>query len=297
MKLKKMVQKTLLITIGIPCYNAERFIELAIKSVLCQTYDNFELIITDDGSQDKTVEIIRQFTDSRIKLVSDNINRGISFRLNQQIDMANGDIFVRMDADDLMFPTRLEHLIYYLESNPEIDVVGSSAVVINNDNQIIGIRLSSYDFSQPLSFDRSAIFIHPTVAGRTKWFRKYHYKDEFNGCEDCNLWMRSYAESKFYIIPEPLYFYREPLVFKLSTYLFRKKQGRKMSIAERKYVHDNLSLLFFILKSYLSGFAAMVLHLCKLDKQMIAKRNCEISLNDKIEYDEILSEIIYFELK
>ena len=77
-----------LVTIGIPCYNVGKFISLSIKSVLMQTYTNFELIITDDGSTDNTVEEIRKFKDPRIKIIVDGENHGISYRLNQQIDMA-----------------------------------------------------------------------------------------------------------------------------------------------------------------------------------------------------------------
>lgn len=86
-----MDEKVPLVTIGIPCYNVEQFIGFAVKSVLAQTYTNFELIITDDGSTDHTVDEIRKIQDSRIKFIVDGENHGISFRLNQQIDMAKGD--------------------------------------------------------------------------------------------------------------------------------------------------------------------------------------------------------------
>ena len=79
---------TPLVTIGIPVYNCKDYIALAVKSVLNQTYTNFELIITDDGSTDGTLDILKQFEDPRIILIVDGENHGISYRLNQQIDLA-----------------------------------------------------------------------------------------------------------------------------------------------------------------------------------------------------------------
>ena len=125
---------TPLVTIGIPCYNVGRFIALSIKSVLAQTYTNFELIITDDGSTDNTVDEIRKFNDSRIIMIVDGENHGISYRLNQQIDMAKGYIFIRMDGDDIMFPNRVEKQVKYLQEHPNIDVVGTGAVIIDDEN-------------------------------------------------------------------------------------------------------------------------------------------------------------------
>ena len=125
------MNKEPLVTIGIPCYNVGRFIALSIRSVLMQTYTNFELIITDDGSTDNTVDEIRKFNDSRIKLSVDGENCGISYRLNQQIDMAKGNIFIRMDGDDIMFPNRVEEQVKYLQEHPNVDVIGAGAVIID----------------------------------------------------------------------------------------------------------------------------------------------------------------------
>src|SRR5690606_13478656 len=96
------------VTMGMPVYNAEKFIKMAINSVLQQSHRNFELIITDDGSTDQSMDIVESFNDSRIVLIKDSNNKGISHRLNQQIDLAKGKYFLRMDSDDIMFPDRIE---------------------------------------------------------------------------------------------------------------------------------------------------------------------------------------------
>ena len=162
------------VTIGIPVFNAGRFLHYAINSVLNQTFKNFELIITDDGSTDDSLVIARSYNDIRIKVTSDDTNKGIYYRLNEQISMAKGKFFFRMDADDLMFPARIEKQVSFLENHPDVDVIGSQAIVIDDNNMILGFR----DSKLPESFDevlRKVIFIHPTVAGRTEWFRKFRF--------------------------------------------------------------------------------------------------------------------------
>ena len=132
--------KEVFISVGIPVYNAEKFLEKTIRSVLNQSYKNFELIITDDGSSDKSVDIVKSFNDSRITLIADGENRGISYRLNQQIRLAKGKYFFRMDADDLMFPERIFTQVNFLEQNPEIDryAIGFEVTNVNDILDALG---------------------------------------------------------------------------------------------------------------------------------------------------------------
>lgn len=130
------------ITIGIPFYNAGRYLASSIRSVLGQTYSGFELILSDDGSTDGSLQIAESFNDPRIRLVSDGANRGIAFRLNEQISLANGTFFARMDADDLMFPDRIEKQLSFLERYG-YDVTGTQAVVIDHNNEVMGLRTTT----------------------------------------------------------------------------------------------------------------------------------------------------------
>ena len=262
------------VTIGIPTYNVGRFIGQTIKSIVGQTHTNFELIITDDGSTDNTVEEIRKFKDSRIKLIVDGENHGISYRLNQQINLAKGKYFVRMDGDDLMFPDRVEKEVAYLEQHPKVDVVGAGAVIIDDDNNIIGQRQGHNNHRCIKDYATAPCFIHPTVCGKVDWFRKYKYKEEFNGVEDCNLWLRGAADgSNYYTMQMPLMFYRDPEVFKLRTYLKRLAQARKMLLSERGLIQDDVFLVMYNTKSYVKVLIACVLSFFKLDRIMIKRRN------------------------
>lgn len=283
---------TPLVTIGIPTYNVGRFIALSIKSVLAQTYANFELIITDDGSIDNTVEEIRKFSDPRIKLIVDGENHGISFRLNQQIDMATGEIFVRMDGDDLMFPTRVEEQVKFLLDHPEVEVVGSEAVIIDDDNNVIGCRRIENNTKQLRELYAASFFMHPTVSGRTGFFRKNPYLSDYDGCEDHNLWIRGFSGNNYYILQQPLMFYRDPCVFKLKTYLFRMKTLRIMYSNYIDSDKENATYLRkLIYKIYIKTVFSYVLSKLGLDSVMISRRNqsCEIT-----QYQSILNNVLSY---
>lgn len=283
------MNQDILVTIGIPVYNVGRFIGLTLKSVLQQTYTNFELIITDDGSADDTVNVIRSFNDPRITLIVDGENHGISYRLNHQIDLAKGKYFIRMDGDDLMFPDRVEKQVRYLEEHPDVDVVGAGAVIVDNDNKIIGLRLGEIKLVKPEDAINGSSFIHPTVTGKIEFFKKYLYDENLSGVEDKDLWCRGLQDSKYAIIQEPLLFYRDPLKFKLKTYLDRKRKGRKQAIKRWSLFQDKTPVIKYILDSYAKSIGAWCL--CKLGKEsrFIAKRNSEIE-NEEI-FQRIINDI------
>lgn len=286
------MDQDILITIGIPVYNAGPFLRNSIKSVLYQTYKKFELIISDDGSTDDSLLIAQSFQDDRIQIIFDGMNRGISYRINQQLSIANGKYFARMDADDLMFPTRIEEQIKIMESNSSVDVIGCQCVVIDDNNRLLGLRTSSFDFK----FDtilRSNLFIHPTVFGKTKWFKENPYNEDFNGIEDYDLWINTFNKSKFYVYDEALLFYRDPLTLKLQTYLSRHLQIRK---AYRKYLRKSLISykIYFklILISYLKSDCYYVFSKLGLASIFIKRRNKPLNLKKLNYFSSILEGII-----
>lgn len=197
------------VTVGIPTYNCESYIRQAVNSVLCQSFSDFELIITDDGSTDKTLEIISEYNDPRVIIVADGENKGLPFRLNQQIKLAKGKYFIRMDADDVMFPSRIEQQIKYLDAHKEVDVIGARSIVINKNNNIL--FESAKNCKAPLTREDvmdGNIFIHPTVAGRTEWFRNNPYDEQKKRSQDFFLWLQTVEKSTFAIMDTPLIFYR-----------------------------------------------------------------------------------------
>lgn len=119
-----------LVTVALPVRNAATTIKIAVASILKQTFGDWELIVVDDGSTDQTLEIVSKMHDARLRLVHEPPGHlGLAARLNQCIELARGAYFARMDGDDISYPRRLERQIRYLEQNPDIDLLGTGAVV------------------------------------------------------------------------------------------------------------------------------------------------------------------------
>ena len=223
-----MVTNAVSVSIGIPFFNAGPTLADALRSVFAQTYKDWELLLVDDGSSDGSVEIARALRDSRVRLVSDGVNRRLPDRLNQIAALAQGKYLARMDADDLMHPERLEKEVRFLEANPRVDLVDTATFTLDENNELLGVRGDG-----PLNCDRRAILksgllIHPTVMGRTSWFRDNPYDARFIRAEDQELWVRTCSKTVFGRLQEPLFFYRESLAGNLQNYLRTQKTLRKI---------------------------------------------------------------------
>lgn len=129
-----------LISVLIPVYNVEKFVEDAVLSICNQTYKNLEIIIVDDCSTDLTFEILQEIAkkDSRIKLFRNERNLKIVGTLNRALTIAQGDFIARMDGDDISSLDRLEIQMDYLEKNIDIDLVGSHVFTIDENSKVIG---------------------------------------------------------------------------------------------------------------------------------------------------------------
>lgn len=223
-------------TIAIPFYNNEQTLEESIRSVINQTFTSWKLLLINDGSNDNSLEIAKKFLrDERIQLIDDGLNKGLIFRLNQAINLTETPYFVRMDSDDLMIVNRLEKQIEMLEEDGSLDLVGSSAFIIDESNKIISFRNSSNSKSTAKDVINGGLFIHPTVTGRTEWFKNNKYDVDYNRAEDLELWCREIESLKYYNIEEPLLFYRDPMNISIPKY-------KASSITVKK-----------IIKKYLNG--------------------------------------------
>lgn len=137
-----MYDHTPLVSVLMPTYNVAPFIEEAVRSILDQTYVNFELIIVDDHSSDGTYEILQKLSaiDRRIVLGHNEKNSKICVTLNKAWSRAKGDFIARMDGDDISIPNRLEVLFKYLNSHPDIDLVGSQVISIHEDGSFLSYK-------------------------------------------------------------------------------------------------------------------------------------------------------------
>lgn len=197
------------ISIIMPTYNAEEYLKEAIDSILNQTYSNFELLIIDDNSKDKTREIINAYQDDRIKLINGNC-KGLPAALNVGLKNAQGEYIARMDADDISMPDRLEKQINFLTEHPEISLCSSLMMTYKDgkDLQILGKKMSADEVKVDLLF-KTPIF-HPTVMFRKSDFEKHnlHYNEALRGAEDFELWTRAAQYLNFEVLGDILLKYR-----------------------------------------------------------------------------------------
>ena len=184
----------------IPCvsvimsvFNGEDFLADAIKSVLRQTFTNFEFIIIDDGSKDSTLAIIQSFQelDPRIKVIAHK-NQGLAKSLNVGIENSIGKYIARIDADDLCYESRLEKQYAFMEENHAVDLIGSSVDVINEDGSITASKKQIIDFENIFKkrFLLSPI-LHITFFGKRSFFERNNgYRDSFVFAQDYDLVLR-----------------------------------------------------------------------------------------------------------
>lgn len=281
-----------LVTVGIPVHNGGKYLRQAIVSVLHQTYTRFELIITDDGSTDNSIEVIKEYDDTRIILVADGKNEGLPYRLNQQVSMARGKYFFRMDADDIMFPTRLEEQLSFLEKNSFIDIVGAKALIINEDNQIIyQLKKGGHAPQHCQDVMRGNIFVHPTVAGKTEWFKMHHYDEKKTRSQDFFLWLETVDTSNFALMDKPLLFYRITEENILNKFVKNNRLMRQYFWEEYKMDGSFLSFRNWI-RQVLRRPEFYLYHALVGDKGIIKRRYDSISDDEKQQYETILRQII-----
>ena len=213
------------ISVILPCYNAEAFIGEAIRSILDQTFTDFELIVIDDGSKDSSANIIHSFNDKRINYVKNETNLGLIKTLNRGLSIARGEYIARMDADDISFADRFEKQVQYLDAHPEIGLLGSGYVCFPVTRTVIPIE-------KPTLFDvmRSNPFAHPTIMFRREMFHDYglYYDVNYPHAEDYELWSRAIRYLGCHNLQEPL------LKYRVHPDSITKTQSKQMSDTAEK---------------------------------------------------------------
>ncbi len=277
------------VTIGISFYNDESILHHTIDSVLNQTFEDWNLLLINDGSTDRSVEIAKQYESSRVKIIDDNENKGLIHRLNQLIEMTDTVYFVRMDSDDIMAPDRLEKQIGLLKKQTELDLVGSAAYIIDENNQITGKRLPLLDIKNRDDVLRKGLFIHPTVTGKTSWFQRHKYKKGFNRAEDLELWCRTYNRTRFVVMDEPLLFYRDPMEMNLQKYKDSSRTVRKII---RLYASNNRIKLKLLVREQVKIGIYMILEKLKYTGVANNRRNKALQVWEEEKAHIVLSESI-----
>lgn len=201
----------ILVTVIMPVFNAEKYLSLAIESVLNQTYKYFTLLIINDGSSDRSEDIILSYADPRICYVKNEKNIGIVKTLNKGLKLAETKYVARMDADDICEAERLEKQIAFLEANGQLSLLGTQAALIDESGKQMGIL-------SPPENDRmiktallfSNVFIHSSVMIRSSILKKENWEYEYShkAVEDYGLWLKIASKYSVGILPQKLLRYR-----------------------------------------------------------------------------------------
>ncbi len=247
------------VTVLMPVYNSESYLHEAITSILNQDFKDFEFLIINDGSTDKSGEIISSFNDSRIRSVTNEKNIGLVNTLNKGIELANGEYIARMDNDDICILSRLSKQVAFLDSNSDFSLVAANVVLINADGKESGFwqdDVNTRSFDEIKSFlPKANCIAHPTVMIRSHVIKHYKFRNSQKGAEDWDMWMRLVSDGfKIGKINEVLLKYRiHPMSISSLNQTEKSKQEKIIRI-KRNF------LLFQLRRLRLNGFYFKVLY-------------------------------------
>lgn len=198
------------VTILIPVYNGERYIAESIKSILDQTYKDFELLIINDGSTDKTNDIIKSFKDIRIRLIENPKNLGLILTRNKGLKESTGEYIAFLDSDDIAYPSRIEKQITFLEKNQDFGMVGSWVKIIDEKSKETDIKWKYFLSPNKIPFELlfNNYFTQSSVIIRKKILQNETYREGFAPAEDYDLWVRIAEKTKVWNLPKYLTKYR-----------------------------------------------------------------------------------------
>lgn len=192
------------VTVLMPVYNGEPYLRKAIESILNQTFTDFEFLIINDGSVDRTVSIIELYNDPRITLIHNESNLGLVATLNKGLDLARGEYIARMDSDDLCLPERIAKQVLFMDLHPEVGVCGTGYEDMKTGRNII--RPTEHEDIIEFMLKSGCALAHPTVMIRTAVLRKnrLYYDPDYQQAEDFELWTRMIKVTHLANIPEVL---------------------------------------------------------------------------------------------
>lgn len=200
------------VSVLMPVYNAERYVGEAVRSILNQTFADFEFIVIDDGSTDRSGELLEKLatSDPRIRLFR-RPNTGYLRALNEGLALANGELVARLDADDVALPERFERQVRYLREHPECLAVGCGMLRIDADGDVICEEPmpAAHEEIEARLLKGLGALPHPgAMIRRETLVAVGGYREEYYGVEDHDLWLRLAERGRLANLPEPLIKFR-----------------------------------------------------------------------------------------
>lgn len=196
------------ITVLMPVYNGEEYLREAMDSILSQTFSDFEFLIIDGGSTDKSMNIIKSYSDSRINLVSHRDKKELIATLNEGIRLSKGEYIARMDADDISMPQRLEKQIDFMDSHSDVAVCGTWAKSIDKNGVVLSLMKAPCGILLKYNYWKPSPLIHPSVMIRTIFVKNLLFNEDAINAEDYDLWLRMIKKYRICNIKNFLLLYR-----------------------------------------------------------------------------------------
>lgn len=244
-----------LVTVSMAVYNGENYIKEAIDCILNQTYKNFELLIINDGSTDKSIEIINSYSDSRIKLLHNEKNSGERFTRNRAVYEAKGKYIAILDCDDLTSANRLELQYNYLEANPEISICGTFGTVIDEFGNEFGDKIMHTCNPEYINIEMlfSNQFINSSVMYKTEVGKAIGGYVSVDIPPDYAFFSRISEKYKMANIPEYLVQYREHSQGISKTKINQLREGEIEILKNLYHKFDLPILLIHVPHSFTKG--------------------------------------------
>ena len=247
----------MMVTVGISFYNAENTLTNAIRSVFAQDFQDWELILVDDGSTDNSLEIAKAVIDPRVRVISDGIKRNLAVRLNQIAREARSSLLARLDADDIISPRRLSRQLEVIQEE-KIQIVTSGMAMLSKDYKFVGYRGKRRDKISMISLLRGHGIAHATILARTEWFLHNSYNENYSRSGDVELWCRTWHNGQLNLhnvafIDEPLYFCREEAGVSLKKTLADHRILRSLIRAYGAASLKQMGVYCELLRSYINS--------------------------------------------
>ncbi|MEH7413682.1 glycosyltransferase family 2 protein, partial [Neobacillus drentensis] len=208
----------MLFSVVMAVYNGEEYLKEAIDSILHQTYKDFEFIIVNDGSSDKTREILNLLEDNRVRVIHLDENKGLANALNIGIQNANGEWIVRQDADDVSYPHRIMEQANHIKSHPDVILLGSHIKCFSgrpsvSKNKVKVVEKYFNGFLNRADLRRERFIGCPLSHGtctflKEAFFRAGQYDPKYTIVQDFDLWLRMFELGEVDIVPQVLYKYQ-----------------------------------------------------------------------------------------
>ncbi|MCA0930927.1 glycosyltransferase [Lutimonas saemankumensis] len=241
-------------------FNCEKFLTTAIESILQQSFADFEFIIFDDASTDGSGKIIKSYAeaDDRVIAIFNTENQGLTKNLNKGIAMSKAVYIARMDADDIALPNRLSRQVEYLDKNTHIDIVGSSAIDIDENGNQLQKRQAPESHQEIIKLlPKANPMIHSTVVFRRKSLEKIEfYNESYRTTQDYEMWFRAAGNGMIFCnLSEILLLYRmdnnyhrrKSIRYRLYDCKLRLESFKYLGIPKYKYYYALIPIILGLL--------------------------------------------------